>query len=92
MRRTGHSCAALPKAVPGTIEHLGIHGIDNHAMVKQYIDHPAVGPLDRGPEGDALRSPLVQFPAPLAQPLGGVRHRARGDLHPALIHNPDGVV
>jgi hypothetical protein len=31
-------------------------------MIEQKIHHPAVGPLDRGPEGDALRAPLVQFP------------------------------
>ena len=83
--------SALPKAVPGSVERLGIHGIDHHAMVEQNIDHPAVWPFDRGPEVDALRTPLVQFPAPLAQPLGRVRHRARGDLRPALVHDPDGV-
>src|SRR4029453_13265580 len=52
---------------------------------------PAVGPLDRGPEFDALRAPLVQLPAPLAQALRRVRHRAGSDLHSALIHDPDGV-
>jgi len=83
--------AALAKAIPGPIERLGIHRIDHHAMVEQKIHHPAVGPLDRSPEVDALRVPLVQFSAPLAQALRRVRHRARGDLHPALIHDPDGV-
>ena len=76
--------AALPKAIPGAVERLGIHGIDHHAMVEQKIHHPAVRPLDRGPEVDALRAPLVQA-------LRRVRHRARGDLRPALIHNPDGM-
>jgi hypothetical protein len=60
-------------------------------MVEQKIHHPAVGPLDRGPEVNALSAPLVQRPAPLAQALRRVRHRARGDLRPALIHDPDGV-
>src|SRR4029453_4820727 len=73
------------------IERLGIHGIDHHAMIEQKIDHPAVGPLDRGPEVDALRTPLVQLPAPLLQALGRVRPRARRELRPALIHDPDGV-
>src|SRR6185436_3486768 len=64
---------------------------DHHAMVEQKIHHPAVGPLDRGPEVNALSAPLVQRPAPLAQALRRVRHRARGDLRPARIHDPDGV-
>ena len=83
--------AALSKAIPGAVERLGIHGIDDHAMVEQQIYDPAVGPLDRGPEFDALRAPLVQLPAPLAQALRRVRHRAGSDLHSALIHDPDGV-
>ncbi len=69
--------AALPKAVPGAIERLGVHGIDDHAMVKQRVDHPAVGPLDRGPESDALRSPLVQFPRPHSPSPSAVCDTAR---------------
>jgi len=83
--------SALPKSIPRSVERLGIHGIDHHAMVEQRIHHPAVRPLDRGPEIDALGSPLVQLPAPLVQALRRVRYRARGDLHPALIHDPNGV-
>ena len=60
-------------------------------MVEQNIHHPAIGPLDRGPEVDALPAPLVQFPAPRTQALRGVRHRVRRDLRPALIHDPDGM-
>ena len=81
----------LPKPIPGPVQRLGIHGIDHHAMVEQEIHHPAVGPLDRRPQLDPLRAPLVQLPAPLAQALRRVRHRARGDLRPALIHDPDGM-
>ena len=58
-------------------------------MVEQEIHHPAVGPLNRRPELELLHPPLVQLPAPLAQALRGVRHRARGELRPALIHHPD---
>ena len=83
--------ATLSTSISSAVERLGIHGIDHPAMVEPQIHHPAVGPLDRGPELDALRSPLVQFPAPCAQALRGVRPGASGDLHPALIHNPDGV-
>ena len=83
--------STLSKSISGSVERLRIHGIDHHAMVEQQIHHPAVGPLDRGPEFDALRSPLVQFPAPCAQALRCVRHGAGGDLHPAFIQNPDGV-
>src|SRR5262249_60364786 len=83
--------STLPKSVSGPVERLGIQGINPHAMVEQPIHPPAVGPLDRGPELAALRAPLVQFPAPRVQALRCVRHRARGDLRPALIHDPDGV-
>jgi hypothetical protein len=58
-------------------------------MVEQNIDHPALGPLDRRPQLDPLRAPLVQLAAPLAQALRRVRHRAQGDLRPALIDDPD---
>jgi tetratricopeptide (TPR) repeat protein len=54
--------AALPKAIPGAVERLRIHGINHHAMVEQEIHHPAVGPLNRRPQGDALGAPLVQLP------------------------------
>ena len=75
----------LPKPVPGPVQRLGIHGIDQHAMVEQEIHHAAVGPLNRRPPLDPLRPPLVQLPAPLDHPLRRVRHYARGDLRPALI-------
>ena len=80
---------ALPKPIPGPVQRLGVHRVDHDAMVEQEIHHPAVGPLNRRPELEPLRPPLVQLPAPLAQALRGVRHRARGELRPALIHHPD---
>src|SRR4029450_7506831 len=58
-------------------------------MVEQEVHHPTLGPLNRCPELGPLRPPLVQLSAPLGHPLRGVRHRARGDLRPALIHHPD---
>src|SRR6516164_7112648 len=79
----------LAKPIPGPVQRLGIHRVDQDAMVEQEIHHPALGPLNRGPELEPVRPPLVQLPAPLAQALRGVRHRARGDLRPALIHHPD---
>src|SRR6516164_2023422 len=81
----------LAKPVPGPVQRLGIHRVDHDAMVEQEIHHPALGPLNRGPELEPLRSPLVQLPAPPAQALRGVRHRARGDLRPALIPHPHRV-
>jgi len=57
-------------------------------MVEQEVDDVAIGPLNRGPQFDSLRAPLLQFPAPLAQTLGGVWHRVPGHFRPALIHDP----
>jgi hypothetical protein len=81
--------STLPKPIPGPVERLGVHGIDHDAMVEQEIHHPAFGPLNRRPQLDPLRPPLVQLPAPLTQALRRVRHRARGELRPALIYDPD---
>jgi len=81
----------LSKPVPGPVQRLGIHGIDHDAMVEQEVHHPPVRPLDRRPPLDALRAPLVQLPAPLAEARRRMRHGAPGDLRPALIHDPDGM-
>src|SRR2546422_1295968 len=81
--------STLPKPIPGPVQRLGVHGIDHDAMVEQEIHHPALGPLNRRPQLDPVRPPLVQLPAPVAQPLRRVWHRARGDLRPALVHDPD---
>src|SRR5262249_9705579 len=55
----------------------------------QDVHHSAVGPLNRRPQLDPLRPPLVQLPAPLTQTLRRVRHRTRGELRPALVDDPD---
>jgi hypothetical protein len=83
--------ATLPKPISSSVERLGIHGIDGHAMVEQKIHDGAVGPLDRRPQFDALSAPLVQLPAPLAQAFRRVRDGAGRDLQAARIHNPDSV-
>jgi hypothetical protein len=81
--------AALAKPIAGSIQRFGVHGIHYDVMVEQEIHDPAFGPLNRRPPLDPLRPPLVQLPAPLTQALRRVRHRARGELRPALIHHPD---
>jgi hypothetical protein len=58
-------------------------------MIEQEIHHTALGPLNRRPQLDPLRPPLVQLPAPPAEALRRVRHRVGGDLRPALVHDPD---
>src|SRR2546426_12383945 len=58
-------------------------------MAGQDTPPPPPGPPNPPPHPLLGPPPLVQLPAPLAQPLCRVRHRARGDLGPALIHDPD---
>src|SRR6516165_1447935 len=79
----------LAKPIPGPVQRLRVHRVDHDAMVEQEVHDPALGPLNGRPELEPLRSPLVQLPAPLDHPLRRVRHRARGDLRPALIPDPD---
>jgi hypothetical protein len=79
----------LPKPIPRPVQRLGIHGIDHHAMLEQELHHPALGPLNRRPQLGALRPPLVELSAPLAEALRRVRYRASDDLRSVLIHDPD---
>ena len=81
--------STLSKPIPGPVQRLVIHGVDDDTMVEQEVHHPTVRSLDRRPPLDPLRAPLVQLPAPLAEARRRMGHGARGDLRPALIDDPD---
>src|SRR5262249_32508626 len=83
--------AALPEAIPGPVQRLGIDRVDEHAVVQQKVHHAPLGALDRGPELDPPGAPFVQLPAPLAQALGRVRRRAGRDRLARVIDPPDGM-